>query len=99
MNETTLIEKLIKIEALFAGAATDGERASADQARQRILKRLQELLLQDPPVEYKFTFSDMWSRKVRFNPLSLLPSAIHHSNGESTQAFFGWNTLAGISKD
>ncbi|RZB35531.1 MAG: hypothetical protein SRB2_03061 [Desulfobacteraceae bacterium Eth-SRB2] len=64
MNETILIEKLIKIEALFAGAATEGERVSADRARQRILKRLQELLIQDPPVEYKFTFSDMWSRKV-----------------------------------
>ena len=64
MDETTLIEKLIKIEALFAGATTEGEMISADRARQRILSRLQELLLKDPPVEYKFTFSDMWSRKV-----------------------------------
>ena len=64
MNETILIEKLIKIETLFAGAATDGERISAQRARQRILARLQELLPKDPPVEYKFTFADMWSRKV-----------------------------------
>jgi len=64
MNEATLIEKLLKIEALFAGAATKGERTSADRARQRILKRLQELLPKDPPVEYKFTFRDIWSRKV-----------------------------------
>jgi hypothetical protein len=64
MNEATLIEKLLKIEALFAGAATEGERNSADRARQRILKRLQELLPKDPPVEYKFTFRDIWSRKV-----------------------------------
>jgi len=64
MNEATLIEKLIKIEALFAGAATEGERVSADRARQRILQRLAELIPEDPPVEYKFTFRDMWSHKV-----------------------------------
>ena len=64
MDETTLIEKLIKIEALFAGATTEGEMISADRARQRILSRLQALLPKDPPVEYKFTFPDMWSRKV-----------------------------------
>ncbi len=64
MNESILIEKLMKIEALFSGAATPGERVSADLARQRILKRLKELLPKDPPVEYRFTFTDMWSRKV-----------------------------------
>lgn len=64
MNERILIEKLMKIEALFAGAITPGERVSADLARQRILMRLQELLPKDPPVEYRFTFTDMWSRKV-----------------------------------
>lgn len=64
MDEATLIEKLLKIEALFAGAATEGERTSADRTRQRILQRLAELLSEDPPLEYKFTFRDMWSRKV-----------------------------------
>ena len=64
MNEATLIEKLLKIEALFAGAATEGERASADLARQRILRRLAEIIPEDPPVEYKFTFRDIWSHKV-----------------------------------
>ena len=64
MNEATLIEKLLKIEALFAGAATEGERTSAGLARQRILQRLSELIPEDPPVEYKFTFRDMWSHKV-----------------------------------
>jgi len=64
MNESILIEKLMKIEALFAGATTQGERISAERARERILARLQELLPKDPPVEYKFTFTDMWSRKV-----------------------------------
>ena len=64
MNEATLIEKLIKIEALFAGATTTGEKVSAERARERILMRLKELLQNDPPIEYKFTFPDMWSRKV-----------------------------------
>ena len=64
MNEAALIEKLLKIEALFSGAATEGERASADLARHRILRRLAEMIPEDPPVEYKFTFRDMWSHKV-----------------------------------
>lgn len=64
MNEAILIEKLMKVEALFAGAATEGERISAERARQCILARLQELLPKDPPIEYKVTFPDMWSRKV-----------------------------------
>ena len=64
MNESILIEKLMKIEALFSGATTPGERVSADLARQRILARLKDLLPKDPPIEYKFTFTDMWSRKV-----------------------------------
>jgi len=68
MDEATLIEKLLKIEALFAGATTSGERVSADMARERILRRLKESLPKDPPIEYKFTFRDMWSKKV-FNAL------------------------------
>ena len=64
MNESILIEKLMKVEALFAGATTPGERISADLARRRILMRLKELLPKDPPVEYRFTFRDIWSRKI-----------------------------------
>jgi tRNA nucleotidyltransferase (CCA-adding enzyme) len=64
MNEAILIEKLKKVESLFAGATTEGERLSAERARQRILLRLQDMLPKDPPIEYKFTFRDMWSRKV-----------------------------------
>jgi hypothetical protein len=50
MNEADLINKLIKIEGLFAGAATEGERDSAERAKQRILQRLKELLPEDPPI-------------------------------------------------
>ncbi len=64
MNEKALIEKLLKIEAVFAGAASEGERISAERAKQRILLRLKELLANDAINEYKFTFPDMWARKV-----------------------------------
>jgi len=64
MDESKLIEKLRLIEALFSGAATEGERAAADHARGRILERLRELEAADPPVEYQFSMPDMWSRRV-----------------------------------
>lgn len=64
MNETKLIEKLKLIEALFAGATTEGEKDAAFNALQRIKERLKEIQKTDPPVEYKFTMSNMWSRKL-----------------------------------
>jgi hypothetical protein len=65
MSDTDrLIEKLRRIEALFAGAATEGERAAAGDAMERILARLRDTLLRDPPVEYRFTFDNEWSRKL-----------------------------------
>ena len=42
VGESTLKEKLRKIEALFAGAATPGERAAAGAAADRIRARLRE---------------------------------------------------------
>jgi hypothetical protein len=36
MDETKLREKLNRIEALFAGATTEGERVAAGEARRRI---------------------------------------------------------------
>jgi hypothetical protein len=44
MDEAKLREKLSKIEALFAGAATEGERVAAGEARRRIQQRLQAIL-------------------------------------------------------
>ncbi len=64
MDEARLIEKLRLIEALFAGATTEGERIAADRARQRILERLRFWEREDPPIEYRFSMGDMWSRKV-----------------------------------
>lgn len=59
-----LIEKLHRIEALFAGAATPGERTAAANALERMLARLHLLKKQDPPLEFKFTMPDTWSRRL-----------------------------------
>ena len=64
MDEASLLEKLQKIEALFAGATTDGERVAAGEARKRIQLRLEELELSDPATEFRFRLDDVWSRKV-----------------------------------
>ncbi len=64
MDESHLLEKLAKIEALFAGTTSDGERVAAAEARRRILERLTEVRALDPPIEYKFTLADAWSRRV-----------------------------------
>jgi hypothetical protein len=64
VDEAKLIEKLRLIEALFAGAATEGERVAADHARQRILERLRSIEVADPPTEYRFSLGDIWSRRV-----------------------------------
>jgi hypothetical protein len=50
-----LREKLRKIEALFAGAGTAGERLAAEAALERVRARLGELSRQDPSIEMQFS--------------------------------------------
>lgn len=64
MDEERLRAKLERIEALFAGAATTGERVAAGEARQRILTRLHTVERESPPIEYRFRLGDVWARKV-----------------------------------
>ncbi len=64
MDEARLIEKLLAIQALYAGATTPGEREAARRAGERIRERLRGLRAEDPPIEYRFSMSDMWERKV-----------------------------------
>jgi hypothetical protein len=64
MNEQNLIDKLRLIEALFSGATTKGEKVAAELARERILERLRLMEKEEPLIEYRFTMTDMWSRKV-----------------------------------
>jgi len=63
-REEHLIDKLRKVEALFAGAASDGERDAAAFAIEKIRERLQRLEAVDPPVEYRFSMQSAWSRKL-----------------------------------
>jgi hypothetical protein len=63
-EEQKLIEKLRRIEALFAGTTFDGERNAAAEAMKRIRERLREHQESDPPLEYKFRMSDLWSRRL-----------------------------------
>lgn len=64
IDEKKLIEKLLAIEALFAGATTIGEKEAAASAMDRIKRKLKNFQKVDPAREYKFTFPDMWARKL-----------------------------------
>lgn len=60
----TLRDKLRKIEALFAGAATPGEKAAAGAAAERIRQRLGQAADKEKPVEMQFSIPDVWSRQL-----------------------------------
>ncbi len=62
--EHILREKLHKIEALFAGAATAGEKAAAGAAAERIRKRLGQAAEKEQAVELRFSIPDVWSRQL-----------------------------------
>ncbi len=62
--ESQLREKLGKIEALFAGASTTGERLAAEAGAERVRARLAELERWDPPIEMQFSMPDRWSRHL-----------------------------------
>lgn len=63
-SEEELRLKLRKIEALFEGAGTTGERDAAEAARARIKAKLAEAVKEAPPIEYTFTLGDLWSKKL-----------------------------------
>ena len=54
-----ILEKIQKVEALIERAATDGERQSAIQAKERLLKTKE-----DTEIEYTITMGDMWQKKL-----------------------------------
>ena len=62
--EQSLRAKLRKIETLFAGAATDGERVAAGAAAERIRTRLGTAAGKEKAIEVKFSIPDMWSRQL-----------------------------------
>lgn len=85
-SESQLREKLRKIEALFVGAGTAGERLAAEAALQRVRARVEELARHDPPIEQQFSLPDQWSRHPFSGALppiwaaavSLSPAATQH---------------------
>ncbi len=64
MHEQDLLDKLRKIERLYAGAATPGEKEAAADAIARIKRRIGEAARVERPIEYKFTLTDGWSKKL-----------------------------------
>jgi hypothetical protein len=63
-TQSQLRDKLRKIEALFAGAGTAGERLAAGAALERVRAKLAEQQRQEPPVEMQFSVPDPWSRHL-----------------------------------
>jgi len=62
--EQALRDKLRKIEALFAGAATAGEKAAAGAAAERIRERLGRSSDTEKLEETRFSIPDSWSRQL-----------------------------------
>jgi hypothetical protein len=62
MIEEQLRERLRKVEALYLGAATAGERHAA--AATRLKAKLEEASRIDRPVEMKFSLPDRWSVRL-----------------------------------
>ena len=63
-DDTELRDKLRKIEALFAGAATAGEKAAAGAAADRIRAKLKDTQAIEAAVEFRFALHDPWGRKL-----------------------------------
>ena len=64
VTQAQLRDKLRKIEALFAGAGTAGERIAAEAARERVRAKLVELEGREPATEVQFSIPDPWSRTL-----------------------------------
>ena len=59
-----LIDTLLKVEALHAGATTPGEKDAAEAAIERIKRKLEQFAEVDSPEEMKCTFSNHWSKRL-----------------------------------
>ncbi len=63
-SEDRLREKLRKIEALYAGAATAGEKTAAGAAVERIRRQFEATSRKEQAEEFKFSIPDPWSRQL-----------------------------------
>src|SRR3546814_18421161 len=64
ISEDQLREKLRKIEALYAGAKTDGEKSAAGAAAERIRVKFENASKQARAEEFTFSSTDPWSRQL-----------------------------------
>src|SRR3954462_3954472 len=64
LPEDRLREKLRKIEALYAGAATAGEKTAAGAAAERIRRQFEATSRKEQAEEFKFSIPDPWSRQL-----------------------------------
>ena len=63
-DEKTLEQRLRKIEALFAGTTSDGEREAARLAAERIRARLAEWRKRERDVVMAYSLPDPWKRQL-----------------------------------
>src|SRR5215831_17119873 len=63
-EEIHLIERLRKVEVLFARSTYPGERQAAESALERIRQRLADLQKVEQPVEFRFSLPDGWSKSL-----------------------------------
>ena len=63
-SEDRLREKLHKIEALYAGATTAGEKSAAGAAAERIRRQFEAASKTEQAEEFKFSIPDPWSRQL-----------------------------------
>lgn len=64
MDEATLFDKLRKIEALFAGTTSAGERDAAKNAADKIRARLTEFRGREQDVVLVYSLHDPWERMM-----------------------------------
>ena len=62
--EQQLREKLRKVEALYFGAGTPGEKNAAEAARLRLKAKLEQIGRQDPTIEMQFSMPDTWAVRL-----------------------------------
>jgi hypothetical protein len=63
-DESRLIEKLRKIELLFARSPFPGEQAAAETAADRIRERIRQLEKAERAIEFRFSLPDTWSKAL-----------------------------------
>lgn len=61
LEREDIIDKIRKVEALFARAASEGERQAAGAAIERLRTRLD---MTEPETEYQFALPDPWKQQL-----------------------------------